>query len=558
MAMRRDIKSVWKYKTISLAGKFLVLQCVIAQINSEISLPGKYSKPCSNYKPGEDDLQTFDFVRRYNLDVLGNHYLNKIFKVKGTNRMQTAYRLDKEADVTIPTKDIFPSGLPEEFSLVITMRINRLSKASWQLMRIYNFKNDSEFAIILNPKRQTIEFSILDLKGTQQIISFFAPQIFNKNWHKIHFGVFYQSVVLYIDCKKVATKGINLRGFIDVSGNIALAKIFKGNATVPIDLQWMVLNCDPTRPERETCEEIPGNNAGSVQKNVQQCNNICPLIFNSTLANSQISRKGYNIKIGLPGLKGEKGDSGPVGPPGPSCKVCYPNLNYSHVDKKMDSKGDFYLRGQGGSKGQTGPAGPEGPRGPPGIPGKDGIHGKEGEKGFPGKSGEPGLQGLPGEKASEDIIRDVCVRIWTEKISEMMEFFEAQVHVFGSKPGRRGPPGPPGSPGIPGTLGERGPMGPPGPEGPSGFPGTDGLRGEKGEKGDAGTGLPGPIGFPGTQGPQGNDGRPGQPGRPGDRGEPGRPGQPGSHGQPGLSGPPGFCEFCNYPNVQYSYNEKGP
>lgn len=26
---------------------------------------------------------------------------------------------------------------------------------------------------------------------------------------------------------------------------------------VQIDLQWMVLNCDPTRPERETCNELP-------------------------------------------------------------------------------------------------------------------------------------------------------------------------------------------------------------------------------------------------------------------------------------------------------------
>jgi len=24
-----------------------------------------------------------------------------------------------------------------------------------------------------------------------------------------------------------------------------------------IDLQWMVLSCDPTRPERETCDELP-------------------------------------------------------------------------------------------------------------------------------------------------------------------------------------------------------------------------------------------------------------------------------------------------------------
>lgn len=32
------------------------------------------------------------------------------------------------------------------------------------------------------------------------------------------------------------------------------------NVVFQIDLQWMVLNCDPTRPERETCNELPVNN----------------------------------------------------------------------------------------------------------------------------------------------------------------------------------------------------------------------------------------------------------------------------------------------------------
>lgn len=35
--------------------------------------------------------------------------------------------------------------------------------------------------------------------------------------------------------------------------NIFLFNIF----FLKIDLQWMVLNCDPTVPERESCEEIP-------------------------------------------------------------------------------------------------------------------------------------------------------------------------------------------------------------------------------------------------------------------------------------------------------------
>ena len=41
------------------------------------------------------------------------------------------------------------------------------------------------------------------------------------------------------------------------------------------------------------------------------------------------------------------------------------------------------------------------------------MPGKEGERGFPGKSGEPGSRGLPGKNVSEDVIRDICFKIWS-------------------------------------------------------------------------------------------------------------------------------------------------
>lgn len=59
--------------------------------------------PCDDYKSGEDDLQTFDFISKLKLDSLGTYH-NSITKVRGSNHMQTAYRLKKDTDVTLPTK----------------------------------------------------------------------------------------------------------------------------------------------------------------------------------------------------------------------------------------------------------------------------------------------------------------------------------------------------------------------------------------------------------------------------------------------------------------------
>lgn len=52
---------------------------------------------------GEDDLQTFDFISKLKLDLLEAQYTG-VTRVRGSNRMQTAYRLEKDADVTLPTK----------------------------------------------------------------------------------------------------------------------------------------------------------------------------------------------------------------------------------------------------------------------------------------------------------------------------------------------------------------------------------------------------------------------------------------------------------------------
>lgn len=61
------------------------------------------SGPCAGYRPGDDDLYSSDFIRQFRLDVLETQYPG-VTRVRGSNRMQTAYRLDKDADLTLPTR----------------------------------------------------------------------------------------------------------------------------------------------------------------------------------------------------------------------------------------------------------------------------------------------------------------------------------------------------------------------------------------------------------------------------------------------------------------------
>ena len=42
-----------------------------------------------------------------------------------------------------------------------------------------------------------------------------------------------------------------------MNGQILISKMVDSEATQAIDLQWMVMACDPNSVERETCDELP-------------------------------------------------------------------------------------------------------------------------------------------------------------------------------------------------------------------------------------------------------------------------------------------------------------
>lgn len=58
----------------------------------------------------------------------------------------------------------------------------------------------------------------------------------DNQWHKIDLSVFQDRIVLYIDCEKHASMAMDLRGPIDVNGDIMIAKYEDDNDTVPVGI----------------------------------------------------------------------------------------------------------------------------------------------------------------------------------------------------------------------------------------------------------------------------------------------------------------------------------
>ncbi len=69
-------------------------------------------------------------------------------------------------------REIFPSGLPEQFSFIVTWRTRKPPKTPWHIVHMTNVQNRSQFAITLNPTNEAVEFSILDYEGKLQTLSF--------------------------------------------------------------------------------------------------------------------------------------------------------------------------------------------------------------------------------------------------------------------------------------------------------------------------------------------------------------------------------------------------
>ena len=70
--------------------------------------------------------------------------------------------------------------------------------------------------------------------------------------------IFRDKVVLYVNCQPIGEKPMEIvDSRIDLNGEIVVSKEVESRRTHPIDLQWMVMTCDPQSAERETCDELP-------------------------------------------------------------------------------------------------------------------------------------------------------------------------------------------------------------------------------------------------------------------------------------------------------------
>uniref|UniRef100_A0A8B9CWM1 Collagen alpha-1(XVI) chain n=2 Tax=Anser brachyrhynchus TaxID=132585 RepID=A0A8B9CWM1_9AVES len=539
-----------------------------------------------------ENITGFNLIKRFDLLKISS-----IKKVRGL-RGPAVLRLGA-VPLVQPTRQVFPRGLPPEFTLVLTLLLKKNSTGEhWYLFQVTDRQGYPQLSLSVHGPEKSLEFQAR-APGTTFVSTVFAGKavssLFDGRWHKVVVAVQSRAVSLHLDCGSISSKPLAPRRALAAEGNAFLGLDAARGTPIRFDLQQAHIYCDAELARQEGCCEI---SASGCQPEAPKTRRQAELMQSSNLIElspqqpqGRVYTRCFCLEEPLgseparaserSGLKGDHGEKGYKGPPGTrseECPPCSPRTSQANVTLgppgPKGGKGERGLPGSYGSKGEKGdrgadcvrtdPGGPvqcaEGPQGEKGQRGEvglPGVAGADGQKGQKGEKGDGGLQGKPGRPGRDGRPGEICV------VGPKGQKGDPGLVGPEGLAGEPGPPGKPGSPGIgfpgkpgdpggpPGPKGEKGSSGAPGPGGPPGTPGPPGGLGPKGDKGEpcepcptvpAGmlstTGLPGQPGPRGEPGPPGKDGvsdRPGPAGPKGDRGDPGIQGMKGEKGDSCLS-----------------------
>jgi collagen type IX alpha len=74
-------------------------------------------------------------------------------------------------------RDVFPLGVPQQFSFIATFSSRMMDRTQWYLLTITDDQNIINLQITLNQVKKIIEFSIVNYEGYLQTVTFEAINV---------------------------------------------------------------------------------------------------------------------------------------------------------------------------------------------------------------------------------------------------------------------------------------------------------------------------------------------------------------------------------------------
>uniref|UniRef100_A0A8C6FYP3 Collagen type XI alpha 2 chain n=1 Tax=Moschus moschiferus TaxID=68415 RepID=A0A8C6FYP3_MOSMO len=156
-------------------------------------------------------------------------------RARGICPADVAYRVSRPAQLSAPTRQLFPGGFPKDFSLLTAVRTRPGLQAP--LLTLYSAQGVRQLGLELG---RPVRFLYEDQTGRPQPPAqpvFRGLSLADGKWHRVAVAVKGQSVTLIIDCKKRVTRPLprsarpvlDTRGVIIFGARVLDEEVFEGD-----------------------------------------------------------------------------------------------------------------------------------------------------------------------------------------------------------------------------------------------------------------------------------------------------------------------------------------
>uniref|UniRef100_A0A8C4IEC6 Collagen, type XI, alpha 1b n=1 Tax=Dicentrarchus labrax TaxID=13489 RepID=A0A8C4IEC6_DICLA len=174
--------------------------------------------------------------------------------VRRGSKPDVAYRVGKNAQISAPTKQLFPGGVfPEDFSILFTIK----PKAGLQsfLLSVYNQQGIQQLGVEVGRGPVFLYEDQHGKPAPEEYPLFRSINLADGKWHRVAISVEKKSVTIIVDCKKKLTRPlgrsdqavINTEGITVFGTRILDEEVFEG------DIQQLLIVADP-RAAYDYCE----------------------------------------------------------------------------------------------------------------------------------------------------------------------------------------------------------------------------------------------------------------------------------------------------------------
>ncbi|MEQ2194464.1 hypothetical protein XENOCAPTIV_029784, partial [Xenoophorus captivus] len=203
------------------------------------------------------NITGFNLVRRFSL--LKDTDVRKIRNPRGP----VILRLGKAA-LLRPSDQVFPHGLPDEFTLIFTLALKKAAlRDTIYLFQISDQRGYPELSVDFSAADGTLSLRARGVEPEAELMTCVfngegVEALTDLRWHKLALSVQRDAASLHVDCSSIETKPLEKRGILQTDGHTLLGVRASDARSVQMDIQQVMLYCDPSLAIQETCCEIPG------------------------------------------------------------------------------------------------------------------------------------------------------------------------------------------------------------------------------------------------------------------------------------------------------------